>query len=151
MTYRPGHIEGKIRKAFYLDEAIAKALAHRSVDSGLSQSEIVEQALHRELNISGNASAPTKLTLQLVNRAEVQVDWSVGYLDGMPAVGDALSNWYVVPKDVAVLNKYEGLVWSLQNGKWVSTPRREWQGEISAQGWWTEGGSDFVEEDDTSR
>lgn len=150
MSYKPGYIEGKRKKAFYLDEALARELAYRSIDTGESQSEIVERALKRELDLIKNTKLPVGAGLIVVSRAEAEVDWSIGYLDGMPAVGDWSSNWYIVNKDTAVLNSFEGAVWHLQNGQWQRVGRAMWKHPITPTAKLIESESDYIETDDHS-
>ncbi len=144
MPYKAGYMEGKRKKAFYLDEGIAKALAYHSIDTGVSQSEIVERALARELGLPGdNIGHQTELSI--VSRADAEEDWSIGYLDQRPAVGDWKSNWYVVSSDTTVLNAFEGVVWHLKGGRWVQTPKGDWHDDVTPRARLVAGESDYTE------
>jgi hypothetical protein len=140
VEYRPGYVEGKTKKAFYLDNGLAKALAYRAVALGRSQSDIVAAALRRELGVAEDAlTMGTKLVV--ANRPEAQIDWSVGYLDGVPAVGDGRGDWYCVQADTAVLNEFEGMVWHLSAGEWRPVARRSWSGRVTDSATWTDTGA----------
>lgn len=50
-TWREGYVPGKAKKTIHLDDEVARALEIRAAQERVSQAEIVERALRRELGM----------------------------------------------------------------------------------------------------
>jgi hypothetical protein len=88
--------------------------------------------------------------LEIVSSARADTDWSIGYLDGAPAVGDSEGAWYKVSNIVTtVFNKFENQIWVLPKGlagEWESMDvTSNWAKYISNPDEWTTGGPDYME------
>lgn len=88
------------------------------------------------------------MKLDIVYRSLANTDWNIGYLDGTPAVGDDTGAWYLVDDDVAILNRYAGYVYTVEDGVWTSTPAGQYQGDTTHSDDITLGGPDYVEGED---
>ena len=54
-TWREGYVPGKAKKTIHLDDEVARALEIRAAQERVSQSEIVERTLRRELGLMTGA------------------------------------------------------------------------------------------------
>lgn len=50
-TWRQGYVPGKAKKTIHIDDEVARALEVRAAEERVSQSEIIEKALRKELGI----------------------------------------------------------------------------------------------------
>jgi hypothetical protein len=118
-------------------------LEAESQRQGLSQNDIIRIALREYLE--RRISVMSASTLKVIDQAQADTDWSIGYLDGRPVVGND-GAWYKVPVNAAVLNRGDGYVWFLKNGLWESTHGDSWFGNITNSDYITAGGPIYEEE-----
>jgi len=61
-TWREGYVPGKAKKTIHLDDEVARALEIRAAEERVSQAEIVERALRRELSLLDRISVTNPWT-----------------------------------------------------------------------------------------
>ncbi len=67
---------------------------------------------------------PARLTV--LEESASASEWRIGYVDNIPAVGDAEGRWYRAPEDAVVPHASSQLVWMAQQGEWTCVHQRHW-------------------------
>src|SRR5690606_36220248 len=68
-TWREGYVPGKAKKTIHLDDEVARALEISAAQERVSQAEIVERALRKELGLMGAETAINTVNRLLARRS----------------------------------------------------------------------------------
>src|SRR5690606_9133121 len=75
-TWRQGYVPGKAKKTIHIDDEVARVLEIRAAEERVSQSEIVERALRKELGVVDRISVinPWTGVWRHIDRSEVTAE-----------------------------------------------------------------------------
>lgn len=77
-TWREGYVPGKAKKTIHLDDEVARALEIRAAQERVSQSEIVERALRKELGMMARIDLDEMRTTYsngVTEHEAIQISW----------------------------------------------------------------------------
>ena len=75
-TWRQGYVPGKAKKTVHIDDEVARALEIRAAQERVSQSEIIERALRKELGVVDRISVINPWTGEWkhIDRSEITAE-----------------------------------------------------------------------------
>lgn len=77
----------------------------------------------------GKGGILRNVKLTVLERAEKQNDWHIGYLDERPAIGNQRGEWFLLHEDAMIHNPGQRLIWlvKLEDGVWSCIHEMHWR------------------------